>query len=182
MSDGFSTERLHPFSHHKVFLNRSFGDDKYPLAGICLFDWFHFLIIYLFNILNKVLFRPLSHHFNVVTHFKLVLDYYFSKFLLFWSVQGVEDEIALLDTTVLKNANMQNALLNKLNAVIANIEAGNYADAMGQLQNDILGKTNGCANTGAPDKNDWIKNCTAQSDAYTRITDAIAMLSTLIAP
>ena len=43
---------------------------------------------------------------------------------------------------------MQNALLNKLNAVIASIQADNYADALAQLQIDILGKTDGCATSG----------------------------------
>lgn len=99
------------------------------------------------------------------------------------TIQNCSAEIASLSPTVFKNANMQNALLNKLNAVIANIEAGNYADALGQLQNDILGKTDGCANSGAPgtpDKNDWIKDCTAQGLIYPCILDAIAKVQALL--
>lgn len=52
-------------------------------------------------------------------------------------------------------------------------EAGNYADALGQLQNDILGKTDGCANAGKPDKNDWIITCAAQGTVYPYILVAI---------
>jgi hypothetical protein len=74
---------------------------------------------------------------------------------------------------------MQNALLNKLNAVIASIEAGNYSDALGQLQNDILDKTNGCATVGAPDKNDWIVNCPDQSKVYTPLLNIIAEVKAL---
>ncbi len=48
---------------------------------------------------------------------------------------------------------MQNAFINKLNTALANIDAGNYAYALDQLQNGILLKTDGCATTGALDKN-----------------------------
>jgi hypothetical protein len=78
-----------------------------------------------------------------------------------------------------KNANMRNALLNKLNAVIASVEAGNYSDALGQLQNDILTKTDGCATIGAPDKNDWITNCPDQSKVYTPLLNIIAEVKAL---
>jgi len=92
-----------------------------------------------------------------------------------------QDVIANLAPSAFKNANMQNALLNKLNAVIASIEAGNYADALGQLQNDILTKTDGCATSGAPapDKNDWITNCPDQSKVYTPLLNIIAEVKAL---
>ena len=80
-------------------------------------------------------------------------------------------------------ANMQNTLINKLNSVIANIQAGNYADALGQLQNDVLGKTDGCANADAlekPDKNDWIINCASQRPVYLKVRDAISAVSVLM--
>lgn len=47
--------------------------------------------------------------------------------------------IGSLQQSAFKNKNMQKTLLNKINSVISNIEAGNYADALGQLQNNILG-------------------------------------------
>jgi hypothetical protein len=74
---------------------------------------------------------------------------------------------------------MQNALLNKLNAAIASIQAGNYAVALAQLQNDILGKTDGCATSGAPDQNDWINNCQDQSKVYTQLLNIIAEVKAL---
>lgn len=48
---------------------------------------------------------------------------------------------------------MQNAFINKLNTALANIDAGNYAYALDQLQNGILLKTDGCAASAAVDKN-----------------------------
>jgi len=42
------------------------------------------------------------------------------------------------------------------------------------LQEDVLGKTNGCMGINQlPDKNDWILNCTAQGQVATPITQAI---------
>jgi len=96
------------------------------------------------------------------------------------AVQDCEAEITSLDSSVFKNANMQNTLINKLNAVIAKIEAGNYADALGQLQNDVLKKTDGCATQGAPDKNDWIKNCDAQGSVYPCLLHSIEMVEALM--
>lgn len=78
------------------------------------------------------------------------------------AIQRAQADIAALDRAVFKNGNMRNALLNKLNAVIASVEAGRYTDALEQLDSDILGKTNGCASGAGPDKNDWILDCAAQ--------------------
>jgi hypothetical protein len=93
--------------------------------------------------------------------------------------QSIQTTISTLDTSVLKNTTMQNALTNKLNAVLANIEAGNYASALDQLQNDILGKTDGCATTGVPDKNDWIKTCDAQNQVYPYVVNLIKFVQSI---
>ena len=95
------------------------------------------------------------------------------------NIQSLQNVIANLAPGAFKNANMQNALLNKLNSVLASIESGNYSDALGQLQNDILGKTDGCATSGAPDHNDWIVNCPDQSKVYTPLLNIIAEVKAL---
>ena len=96
------------------------------------------------------------------------------------NIQGLQQNvIANLAPSAFKNTTMQNALLNKLNAVIASIEAGNYADALGQLQSDILKKTDGCPTSGAPDNNDWIVNCPDQSKVYTPLLNIIAEVKAL---
>ena len=92
------------------------------------------------------------------------------------ATQDVQASIASLNPGVFKNTNMQKTFNNKLNAVIADIEAGNYANALDKLQHDILGKTDGCANAGAPDSNDWIKDCVSQGEVYPLILEVIDML------
>ncbi len=95
------------------------------------------------------------------------------------ATQDVQTAIASLNPDVFKNANMQKTFNNKLNAVIADIEAGNYANALDKLQNDILGKTDGCAKSGAPDSNDWIKDCVSQAQVYPLILEVIDILTSL---
>jgi len=81
-----------------------------------------------------------------------------------------------LDESVFKNPNNRGALTNKINAVIQNIEQGVIAEALGQLQNDVLQKMNGCADSGAPDANDMIITCPAQGQIYPLIQEAIQIL------
>jgi hypothetical protein len=92
------------------------------------------------------------------------------------ATRDVQDAIASLDRSVFKNATMQKTFNNKLNAVIADIEAGNYANALDKLQHDILRKTDGCANAGAPDSNDWIRDCASQGEVYPLILEVIEIL------
>jgi hypothetical protein len=92
--------------------------------------------------------------------------------------QNIQNIIASLNPSVLKNANMQNALINQLNAALGYIDTGDYADALGQLQ-EILGKMDGCATTGAPDKNDWIKTCAAQNQVYPYVMKLIQLVRSM---
>ena len=79
-----------------------------------------------------------------------------------------------------KNKNLGNALTNKINAALAMIQEGQYAQAYDKLVNDVLGKTNGCVETGTPDKNDWIKTCEEQALAYPLVMEAIGYLENLL--
>jgi len=79
----------------------------------------------------------------------------------------------VLDANSLENANMEDALLNKIAAAENMIEAGNYRGALNKLENDILSKTDGCAETGEPDKNDWLITCEAQDAVYPLIIETI---------
>ena len=96
------------------------------------------------------------------------------------AISDVQDANTSLDPSVFKNKNMQSTMNNKLNAVLSEIANGDYADALNKLENDILKKTNGCANAGAPDKNDWIKDCESQAVIYPLIMDAIEKLQALL--
>jgi hypothetical protein len=86
----------------------------------------------------------------------------------------------MLDPNSLKNANMANALTNKIDEVLAIIDAGNYQAALKKLENDILKKTDGCANSGEPDKNDWIETCQQQGQIYPLIMETIEYIETLL--
>ena len=83
------------------------------------------------------------------------------------------------DNDVFKNKNMKNALINKVNAIITNVEDGYYAEAVSKLKNDIMKKTDGCTDAGSPDNNDWIVECYAQDDLYPLVTGAISLLNFL---
>ena len=69
---------------------------------------------------------------------------------------------------------MKNALLNKTNTVLANLQAGDVSAALDKIKNDILAKTDGCAVTGSPDKNDWIIDSAAQAKIYPSLMEIIA--------
>ncbi len=86
----------------------------------------------------------------------------------------------LLDPASLKNENMKNALLNKMDAAMAMIDEGLYEDALDKLEHDILAKTNGCAETGEPDKNDWILTCEQQGRVYGLVMETIEYVRSLI--
>jgi hypothetical protein len=83
-------------------------------------------------------------------------------------IQALQVRIAAMVPSDFKNANIQKMLMNKTNAVIKSIETGSYQEALDQLRNDILGKTDGCKGhpAGKPDKNDWIMNPQAQAALY----------------
>jgi hypothetical protein len=95
------------------------------------------------------------------------------------NIQSLQNVVASLAPGAFKSKTLQSSLQNKLNAVIASIQAGNYSVALGQLQNDILVKTDGCATSGAPDKKDWIVNCPDQSKVYTPLLNIIAEVKSL---
>jgi hypothetical protein len=79
----------------------------------------------------------------------------------------------VLDTNSLKSEKMMNALLNKIDVAQAMIEDGRYGAALNKLENDILAKTDGCAESGEPDKSDWIITCEAQDEVYPLIIETI---------
>jgi hypothetical protein len=99
------------------------------------------------------------------------------------AISMVQNEINVingLDKEVFNNPNNKKALTSKLNAVIEKLENDECQDALKKLENDLLKKTDGCALTGEPDKNDWIIDCQAQAQVYPLIVDAIELLRGMI--
>jgi len=101
------------------------------------------------------------------------------------AVIGVlQDAIDVVNSDLLvpgdfKNDNLRNALTNKINAALDEIDQGFFEDALSKLENDILPKTDGCAVSGAPDRNDWLVTCEAQGLVYPLVVDAINLLQGL---
>ena len=85
-----------------------------------------------------------------------------------------------LDQSVFKNPNMRNALTNKVQAILADVEAGNFQDALSKLENDLMAKTDGCALSGQPDRNDWIKSCPSQEVVYSIAQELRTLLAQFI--
>ncbi|MBL1262682.1 PKD domain-containing protein [Methylomicrobium sp. RS1] len=81
-----------------------------------------------------------------------------------------------LDSGVFKNANMPKALTSKLNAVLISIDQEDFVEALEKLRNDVLQKSNGCAETSNPDANDWVTACSAQGPFHQKISRVIALL------
>jgi hypothetical protein len=96
------------------------------------------------------------------------------------AVQALERFIGKLDPRVFKNANMQNSMINKLNAVLGNIDASNYKGALNQIENDILSEVDGVAITGKPDKDDWIIDRSSQLKVYKRLKKIIEEMKVLM--
>jgi hypothetical protein len=88
--------------------------------------------------------------------------------------------IGSLDPLDFRNSNLQNSLINKLQAVMSAIQSRDYDDAVGKLQSDLVGKTDGCAVSGVPDKNDWILTCGAQRLVYTTLVTIIEQLKSFV--
>ena len=95
------------------------------------------------------------------------------------TLQQAITAVNALDSTVLKNKNNQKSLTNQINTALALINQGSYADALVQLKS-TLGKTDGCAVSKAPEKNDWIRNCASQQQVYPLIQEAIGYLNSML--
>ncbi len=86
------------------------------------------------------------------------------------------DAINALAPEAFKNPNMKHTLTNKLGVVIGLVDQGVYSDAADKLRNDVLAKTDSCAQTGGPDQNDWIITCPAQAQIYPLLLEALQQL------
>jgi len=72
------------------------------------------------------------------------------------------------------------ALTNEIYDALAMMDDGLLTEALYVLENDILERTNGCADIGEPDDNDWITTYEGQGEVYPLIVEAIELLESLI--
>jgi N-acetylneuraminic acid mutarotase len=88
--------------------------------------------------------------------------------------------IGSLSPQAFKNSALQNSLINQVQAVTTQIQAGAYHGALSKLQNDIMAKTDGCAASGVPDKNDWITTCAEQNAIYSQLKTIVQRIKELV--
>ena len=88
--------------------------------------------------------------------------------------------ISILPTSDFKNKKMAKTTTNMINSVLLKIDNDDIEGAYNQLKNAILKKTDGCAERGAPDKNDWIKDCESQEAVYQTLIEALDLLYGLL--
>ena len=86
----------------------------------------------------------------------------------------------MLEPKNLKSEKLKKPYINKINMAQEMIDSGNFTSALNKLEKDILQKTNGCGETGEPDKNDWIITCEEQSEVYSLIIETIEYVKSLM--
>jgi hypothetical protein len=95
-------------------------------------------------------------------------------------LMSVNDIINAVPSVRFKNRNMGKTLVNKINVILNDVDRGAYADAYSKLVDDVLGKTDGCAELGEPDKNDWFTDCADQAAVYPQLMEAVRLLGLLL--
>lgn len=90
------------------------------------------------------------------------------------------DRINELGPENFSNEDSATALTNEIYFVLSLIDDELYTEALDVLESDILERTNGCANIGEPDENDWITTYEGQGEVYPLIVEAIELLESLI--
>jgi len=88
--------------------------------------------------------------------------------------------INTLDPEVFRNRVQARILTMKVNLALRLIDRGNYGIALLILQYNTLRNMDGCAETGEPDRNDWIRDCDAQAQVYPLVIEAIGYLADAI--
>jgi hypothetical protein len=88
--------------------------------------------------------------------------------------------VQALPPAAFKTSNMQHGFVNQINTAILRVKRGKYAEALHLVRGGILVKTDGCAKAGAPDKNDWLKDCADQANVYQLLQDAIECLQSMM--
>ena len=64
--------------------------------------------------------------------------------------------------------------------VFTMLDEGMYFESLVLLENDILQRLDGCANTGQPDEDDWITSIEAQALLYPLVTETIELIENML--
>jgi hypothetical protein len=71
-------------------------------------------------------------------------------------------------------------LTTTIDAMFAMLDDGLYFEALLVLDNDVLQRLDGCANTGQPDEDDWITSVEGQALLYPLVIETIELLESLL--
>jgi hypothetical protein len=74
---------------------------------------------------------------------------------------------------------MKVATLTVISATEVNVRVGSYARAVTELKSALLPRMDGCANTGKPDSNDWVRTYAAQGQLYPQVQNLMWELGQL---
>jgi hypothetical protein len=89
------------------------------------------------------------------------------------------DVVNGLPTDAVKNRKLPKAMTNKLTAVIAMVDEGEFESARDKLIHDFGKKMDGCAIHGTPDRNDWVTDCDEQAFMTPMLENSIELLEAL---
>lgn len=91
------------------------------------------------------------------------------------ALTSLRDIVMNLAVTDFAPGNKQRTLVHKLDMAMAAVQTGDFAEARDHVS-FVLDKTNGCAKQGSVDNNDWIYNCSAQSEVYPALREIADLL------
>ncbi len=94
------------------------------------------------------------------------------------SLQELLEAVKSLDPAVFSKSKKQGRLINKINRAIVQVDKDRYRKALRKIRS-ILKNTDGCAASGAPDKNDWIRDRVSQEEIYPLLKETIGYLENL---
>ena len=108
-------------------------------------------------------------------------------------IKAIVNGISGLPANTLKNRNQVKALSNKLDGIVALVNAAIQEtdpkernalleQALDKLQNDLLAKMDGCHAGGSADKNDWIKDCSDQAPIYDELRRIATWIGSQLQP
>jgi len=94
-------------------------------------------------------------------------------------LKNLIDYIGSLDRRDFKNCSMRNDLIRMLQDVMTDVEQRHQGDSLNDL-NGIVRRVDGCTVSGAPDRDDWIIDCQAQTAVYSQLMSIISEVKELM--
>ncbi len=85
--------------------------------------------------------------------------------------------VSTLERTDVRKAKMAGVYAKKLGVLLKQIERGAVAGAGAKISDDLLPKADGVVTAGAPDRNDWVTDSSAQLRIYWALQELLTLLA-----